>query len=320
MSSCTLDIPLHVFQSSLQERCLKNAPVWLASPSGGHSRTCCFVPLSLSRLWLYLSLLCPSDTCKEIPHSETCLISVLHLFRVCFLFLHFRTCYHCSYCLMTSPEFFLPLAAVAATLWALSRWADYLLLPPYLCLRMKTWTVYCLYEFSLFCVLCPTPTGEGTTGVGHKVGLIGLVLASVHWGWCGRSELAVVQATAVTLPSLDEILGVQTCVHRCGCCPVESHDCSACWSVARQFGEGAQVCSGQSRDQGLQCHPANIVPNAAPAEKLSRAQSPEVRRSSLFLVAFGCLSLLYGHIYFVSCLTFNACFDFFSLLADAFGC
>lgn len=63
-------------------------------------------------------------------------------------------------------------------------------------------------------MLCPTPTGEGATGVGHKVGQVGLVLASPHWGWCGRSEFAVVQATAVTLPSLDEILGVQTCVHR----------------------------------------------------------------------------------------------------------
>lgn len=214
----TLDIPQHVFQSSLQERYLKNVPVWLVCPSEGHSRMCCFVPVSVSRLWLYLSLLCPCDTCKEIPHSETCLICVLHLFWVCFLFLHFHTCYWCSYCLMTSLDFFSPLAAVAATLWAHSRWADCLLLPPNSFLRMKTWTVFYLYEFLLFCVLYPT--GEGTTSAGHKVGLVGLVLASPHWGWCGRSEFAVVQATAVTFPLLDELLGVHTCVHRCGCCHV----------------------------------------------------------------------------------------------------
>lgn len=81
-----------------------------------------------------------------------------------------------------------------------------------------------------FCVLFPAPSGEGTMGMGHKVGLLGLVLASPHWGWYGRSEFSVVQAIAVTLSSLDEILGVQMCIHRCGWCPAESHDCSTCWS------------------------------------------------------------------------------------------
>lgn len=100
-----------------------------------------------------------------------------------------------------------------------------------------------LYEFLLFCELCPTPTGEGTTCVGLKVGRVGLVLASPHWGWCGRSEFAVVQAAAVTLLSLDGILGIQTCVHRCGCCPVVCRDCSTRWSVTRQFGEEGQLCS-----------------------------------------------------------------------------
>lgn len=165
-----------------------------------------------------------------------------------------------------------------------------------------------LYEFLLFCMLYPI--GEGTMGVGHKVGLVGLVLASQHQG-CGRSEFAVVRATAVTLLLLNEILGVQTCVHRCGCCPVECHDCSTCWSMARLFGEGGQLCSVilQALFQTLLLR-----------ERLSRAQCLKVRRSSNFLVAFGCLSLLYGHSYFVTCLTFNACFDLFSLLADAFGC
>lgn len=32
----------------------------------------------------------------------------------------------------------------------------------------------------LFCVHCPTPTGVGTMDVGHRVGLVGLVLASLH--------------------------------------------------------------------------------------------------------------------------------------------
>lgn len=130
--------------------------------------------------------------------------------------------------------------------------------------------------------------------------------------------MLLLQATAVTLPSLDEILGVQTCSHRCCCCHMESHDCSTCWSVADQFGEGGQICIGQSHDQDLQCCPPNAVPNTALAERHSRAEHLEVRRFIL-LVAFDHLPLLGGRSYFVSSLTLNACFDFFFLLVDAFG-
>lgn len=123
-------------------------------------------------------------------------------------------------------------------------------------------------------------------------------------------NLLLLQATAMTLPSLDEILGVQTCCHRCGCHLTESHDCSTDWSVVNWFGDGGQIFSGQSHDQGLLCHPPNAVPNTALAERHSTTECLEVRGFTLLLVAFDHLSLLGGHSYFASSLTLDAHFYF----------
>lgn len=90
--------------------------------------------------------------------------------------------------------------------------------------------------------------------------------------------------------------------------------------MADQFGEGGQICSGQSHDQGMQSHPPNSVSNTALAERHSRAACLEVKRFTLFLVAFDRLYLSGGHSYLVSSLTVSACFDFLFLLANAFVC